>query len=68
MFLEAALILQMDIERKILHDAKKSIPDPHQRFIEAEQKEDKRTRELFEKLLETMERESWRNWDLKSRN
>lgn len=63
MFLEAVLILQTDVERKLLHEAKKSIPDCHQRFVESEQKEDRYTRDLFERLLETMERESWKSWD-----
>jgi hypothetical protein len=60
MFLESALALQTSIEQKILRETNKSICEPHRRFIQAEQEEDKRIRELFEKLLESMERDSWK--------
>jgi hypothetical protein len=68
MFLEAALILQIDTEQKMLQEAKKLIPDPHRKFVESMSEEDEYTRGLFEKLLETMERESWKNWGPKPPN
>jgi DNA-binding ferritin-like protein len=68
MLIEAALIFQTNMNLKTISEAKKSIPDSQQRFVEAEQKEDKYTRDLFERLLETMERESWKSWDYNRSN
>lgn len=62
MFLEAALALQKtSLEQKILSEAKKSIHDADYKFVEAEQKEDKYVRELFEKLLRETEKDSWKH-------
>ena len=60
MLIEAALLLQPKPDQKIV---KESICDANKRFVEAENKEDKQIRELFEKLFETMERDSWKRWD-----
>lgn len=68
MLIEAALIFQTNMDLKTICEAKKLIPDPQQRFVEAEYKEDKYTRELFEKLLETTERDSWKKWDFNRSN
>jgi hypothetical protein len=64
MFLEAILVLHMDMEQKILQETRKSTCDAHKRFVEAEQNEERQTRKLFEKLFETIERDSWRQWNL----
>lgn len=62
MFLEAALILNADMEQKIILEAKK-LPEFQQRFVDAEQKENERLEELFKKLLEITDQESLRRLD-----
>jgi hypothetical protein len=58
MIIEAVLAIQMDLKEKITSEIKKSISEENQRFVKAEQEEDRRIRELFENLLRIMERES----------
>jgi len=65
MLLEATLVFHANIEQRMFRESLRSICDADKRFIEAELKEDRYTRELFEKLLETIERDSIKRWEFR---